>query len=181
MRLQNALDTLLSVATTYAEYGAGETTLFAATKRNLKEIYSVESDEGWIRNLKGKLSKDDSLVPVHFYHKEMNTAYMSWGHPGPGATEAQKRAYSDPILSIRPIDVLLIDGRFRVACALKAHGWLSDTATLVFDDFWIRPQYHLILEFYTLLERIDTIAVLRRKTDIHVPIELIKTYELVTD
>ena len=180
MRLQNALDTLLSSATTYVEYGAGETTLFSATKTNLKEIHSVESDSGWIRDLKAKLAQDGSSARVQFHHKEMDTAYMSWGHPGPAATEAQKRAYSDPLLSLTP-DVVLIDGRFRVACALKAHGWLSDTATLVFDDFWIRPQYHLILDFYDLVQRIDTIAILKRKSGVVVPPALIREYELVAD
>lgn len=177
MSLKTTLARLLSTATAYGEYGAGETTLFVAGLAHLKEIHSVESDQGWIRDLEAQMPPGR----VQFHHKNIGTLYKSWGHPGPMATEAQKRAYSDPIQSAAHIDVLLVDGRFRVACALKAHGWLSATATLVFDDFWIRPQYHLILDYFDVVERIDTIAVLKPKKHMVVPAPLIQRYELVAD
>lgn len=178
MSLKTTLNRLLSSATAYGEYGAGETTLFVANLPHLKEIHSVESDQGWIRDLEAQMPPGR----VTFHYKNMGTLYKSWGHPGPLATEAQKRAYSDPILSAAvPIDVLLVDGRFRVACALKAHGWLAPNAILVFDDFWIRPQYHVVLDFFDVIERIDTIAVLKPKKHAVVPAPLIQQYELVAD
>ena len=177
MSFLDILNTVLPSAKVYGEYGAGESTTLAAKFSNLTEIHSVESDKKWIEDIQSGIEPDR----VKFHYKEMGTTYKSWGHPGPSATEYQKRAYSNSIPSKEPIDVLLVDGRFRVACALKAHGWLSDTARLIFDDFWIRPQYHIVLDYFTVVDRLGTAAILRRKTDRSVPIDLISKYELVVD
>lgn len=182
MNFLDALHTYLPTATTYGEYGAGDSTIKASQYTNLKEIHSVESDKKWIEEIQSKIGTGSGhgLRPI-FHHKEMGTAYKSWGHPGPSATETQKRAYSDPIPSKAPIDVLLIDGRFRVACALKAHGWLSESATVIFDDFWIRPHYHIVLDFYQEVQRMGTAAILKRKHGVSVEQERIRYYELIED
>jgi hypothetical protein len=172
------LHTFLPKAKAYGEYGAGESTQIAAQMPNLAEIHSVESDRQWIEDIRRGLPAGHKVV---FHHKEMGTTYKSWGHPAPTATEAQRRAYSDPIQSLNPIDVLLVDGRFRVACALKAHGWLSDSAVLIFDDFWIRPHYHIVLDYYDVIQRSGTAALLKQKVGTAVPTELIQQYELVVD
>ncbi len=177
MNFLEILRTHLSKATVYGEYGAGDSTRLAATVPNLREIHSVESDKQWIEEIRAALPQNR----VTFHHKEMGTPYRSWGHPAPTATEAQRRAYSDPIPSNAPVDVLLIDGRFRVACALKAHGWLSNNATVIFDDFWIRENYHIVLDYYSVIDRAGTAAILRRKQETSVPEELIRRYELVAD
>lgn len=177
MSFLDILNTFLPNAKVYGEYGAGESTKLAANFSNLTEIHSVESDKRWIEDIQSGIKPGR----VIFHYKEMGTPYKSWGHPGASATESQKRAYSDPIPSKEPVDVLLVDGRFRVACALKAHSWLSDTATLIFDDFWIRPHYHIVLTYFTVVDRLGTAAILRRKTDRSVPVELIRNYELVVD
>jgi hypothetical protein len=59
------------------------------------------------------------------------------------------------------LDLVLIDGRFRVACALEAVLRCSPDTTLVIHDFWNRPVYHGLLPYLDELERCATIGVFR--------------------
>lgn len=54
----------------------------------------------------------------------MNTLPNTWGCPGNNCTVEQKKHYSNGIRELskneqKGIDLILIDGRFRVACCLK--------------------------------------------------------------
>lgn len=63
-------------------------------------------------------------------------------------------------------DVVLVDGRFRVACALTALLNLSDKTIIIIHDFWTRPTYHVILPFVKILERSsDSTIVFQRAKD----------------
>ena len=158
----------------YGEYGAGDTTYFASIEPTIEEIHSVESDFGWIEATKKRLVR-----PATFYYKEMDTKFMNWGHPGPNATDEQKRAYSDPIPA--PLDFVLIDGRFRVACALKLHAVISDSTIVAFDDFLNRPHYDVVLGYYDVIERGKTMVILKKNKNMIPSKEMIQKYELNVD
>lgn len=168
------LNRYLQKCAIYGEYGAGDSTVFASHMSRIQEIHSVESDKSWIEHMRGRLTR-----PVTFYYKEMDTKHMDWGHPGPNATEAQKRAYSDPIPAA--LDLVLIDGRFRVATALKLHQAISDATIVAFDDFLIRKHYHLVLDYYKVLDEGKTMVILQRDPAKVPPMELIRQYELIAD
>jgi hypothetical protein len=59
-------------------------------------------------------------------------------------------------------DLVLIDGRFRVACALTVL-LNSDKPYVIIHDFNNRSQYHCILIFYDVIESVDTLVVLKKK------------------
>jgi len=60
-------------------------------------------------------------------------------------------------------DAALVDGRFRVACALKLLPYLHSTSILFMHDFWLRREYHAVLDFYDVLGRARSLVVLRKK------------------
>lgn len=60
-------------------------------------------------------------------------------------------------------DLVLIDGRFRVASALEALARCQPHAILLFHDFWNRTSYHPVLAFSDWLDSCDALAILRRK------------------
>ena len=64
----------------------------------------------------------------------------------------------------RNLDLILIDGRFRVACLCQSllHCDNKDV-TFVIHDFFDRPDYHCVLKLCTEVDRADTSVVLRRK------------------
>ena len=61
------------------------------------------------------------------------------------------------------VDLVLVDGRFRVACALQALAHCQPHTVLLIHDFWNRTPYHPVLAFTDWLGSCDTLAILRRK------------------
>jgi protein O-GlcNAc transferase len=171
----------LDRARTYFEYGSGGST-YQASKRAQK-VYSVESCPEWHAKLKGMLSPDK----INFIYGDMNTLPNTFGDPGPGCTLAQKQAYSGQIQLLSPearaaIDLVLIDGRFRVACCLKCFDAIRDDCLIAFDDFLDRPQYHTVLAYYEVVEKTsDNRMAILKKRGVTVDPALIAKYETDRD
>lgn len=172
----------LDRATVYLEYGSGGSTYQAHKRNNIKKIYSVESDWEWHNLLNNKLA---SATNIEFIFNDMNTLPNNWGYPGPNSTREQIVNYSDHIIRVNDneIDLILIDGRFRVACCLKCFGQISNTSFIAFDDFLDRPEYHLVLDYYEIVKYTtdNRMVILQKKQNIdQIPEELIRQYELVS-
>ena len=58
-------------------------------------------------------------------------------------------------------DVVLVDGRFRTACALKSLQHATPATRVLVHDFAPYRPYHAILDWYDLVEAADTLVVLR--------------------
>jgi len=54
---------------------------------------------------------------------------------------------------------VLVDGRFRIACALQAALRVRNDCKILIHDFWNRPRYHILLDYLTLSERVDSLGV----------------------
>lgn len=146
------------------------------------KIYSVESDKAWQTVLQERT--DPSKIT--FFYNEMGTLPRTWGNPGPTATLDQKRNYSEfmrklPRAEQRAIDLVLIDGRFRVACCLKCFDLIRPDCLIAFDDFLNRPGYHVVLGYYDMVEKTadNRMVILRKKKNVAVPPELILQTELM--
>jgi hypothetical protein len=91
----------------------------------------------------------------------------TWGVPLGRVTEARREMFrhaSDPppeCFDGRLPDLVLIDGRFRVACALKVFNMLRLQTgwTVVIDDYADRPKYHES-EDYAQVDRVGRMAVI---------------------
>jgi protein O-GlcNAc transferase len=174
----------LNSAKVYFEYGSGGSTYQAAMKNNISKIYSVESDKGWYDKLKNILIKNTNL---QYFYIEMDTQPRTWGSPGPKSTKQQHINYSEQIKLIskdeqKNIDLVFIDGRFRVACCLKCFDVINDDCLIIFDDFLNRKHYHVVLKYYDIVEKTidERMVVLKKKKNISsIPKELIKKYELI--
>ena len=177
----------LDAATNYFEFGSGGSTVQAALRPNIQRLYSVESDVAWHTKVKNSLPSQKEGVQLMLV--DLHTNGGNWGHPGRTCTNEEKARYSDSIwavgmLASQALDLILIDGRFRVACALKCFEVISDTCVVLFDDFLNRPQYHIVLEFYEVVEQTaeKVMAVLRKKAGASAPSsQLILKYELIAD
>jgi len=168
-------------AAVYFEYGSGGSTVFAHTFANIRHIYSLESDASWYRNVAQQCADSARLT---YFFQEMDTRERTWGAPGPDSTEQQRVAYSDAIYRVpaqerRQIDLVMIDGRFRVASCLKCFDALSDACAICFDDFLNRPCYHIVLQYFDIVEQANArMVVLKKKPGVTaVPPDLIRHYE----
>jgi len=172
----------LDKSSIYFEYGSGGSTYQASIRDNISKIYSVESDKEWQKILQQNIRSNN----VTYFYNEMDTQPKTWGRPGPNSSVIQQINYSNYMKNLtdeeqKSIDLILIDGRFRVACCLKCFDIINTNCLIAFDDFLNRQQYHLVLDYYDVLEKTsdNRMVILQKKKDITtIPEELIKKYEL---
>ena len=141
----------------YLEYGTGGSTYLAA-KHGI-EFIAVDSDPYFLKSVRKKISGAGLAKPTgQTYHYADIGLTGHWGRPiavrSPSKRRLEKyRRYSDPPPESteggRTPDFVLVDGRFRAACVLKAirmlqheRGW-----TIAMDDYGDRPHYHVVNDF----------------------------------
>lgn len=127
------------------EYGSGGSTVLAGSMAG-KRVFSVESDAGWIGKMQGWFAAHPPVSPVVMHHADIGPT-TAWGRP---ADETQFRKWPGYAHSVwdradfaHP-DVVLVDGRFRVACLLTVALRISRPVTLLFDDYKRRKPYHAV-------------------------------------
>jgi len=175
----------LDKASVYFEYGSGGSTYQASIRNNILKIYSVESDMQWFNKLKQEVISNKLI----FFYNEMDARPNTCGNPGKNSTPQQWVNYSNQIHNLtkdeqEQIDLVLIDGRFRVACCLKCFDIIKPDCLIAFDDFLNRQFYHIVLDYYNIVEKTSDkrMVILQKKPDItSIPEELIKKYELICD
>ena len=146
----------------FFEYGSGNTTLFA-NKHNIPVI-SVESDKSFYKVLKKKIQSryvlyDFGIVdyysrPLHRIFKINSNISMNYCYH----IFKDRKNYK-----ILP-DLILIDGRYRVLCAIAVHEFLkfyddSELPTIILDDYLNRKNYSILENFYNV-KLINRIAIL---------------------
>lgn len=155
---------LLQDCRLYLEYGSGSSTVIAAALN--KPFISVETDKYFLKAVRtkiGSLSQRQWLV-----HADIGLTGF-WGRPlramNPSARRLCKwQAY--PGMPWRFIgehewpDLVLIDGRFRVATALTCCTKLRThpEAKILLDDYSDRPQYHVIAQHAALVRTAGRMA-----------------------
>jgi hypothetical protein len=170
----------------YFEYGSGGTTFEASITPNIKKIISVESDYTTHTKIKNMITTNkDKIV---FQYCDMKTLPNTWGNPGKNSTLNDWINYSGQILNLNKelsskIDLIVIDGRFRVACCLKCHLVINDDCIIILNNFFNRSYYHIVLGFFNIIEKSeDNCMVILKKNKKNVPsLDLIKKYEEIKE
>lgn len=169
----------------YFEYGSGGSTYQASICPNINKIISVESDLHWYNKLNYLIKNKDKLK---YQYCEMDTLPNTFGYPGPKSTLEDWKKYSRFILTLdnnllSNIDLILIDGRFRVACCLNCFDVISEKCLIIFDDFLNRPHYHIVLDYFNIIEQtVDKKMVILQKKQCCKPSkELIEKYEFIKE
>lgn len=161
----------------YLEFGAGGSTGFVLAS-GVTNIVSVESDPEWVSALRsmGPLADAIATGKLHLLHGDIGPV-GKWGYPAGTANKSLWRQYPNapwPVwekLGAAP-QLVLVDGRFRVACALRTALWFlttgrgSDVNILCHDLGPERPGYESIFNWFDPIERVDTLAFARMKPDL---------------
>jgi len=130
------------------EFGAGSSTLLFA--QSAKKVFSVESDKQFASHveeelrMRGLSSKTQILYanigitksygqPVKFLGLFYNHRYRQY----------TKIFFDNPSFAFNP-EIVFIDGRFRVWCALQSCARIQNDFLLIFDDYFNRSEYHVI-------------------------------------
>ena len=134
---------LFGAADVILEYGMGGSTLLAAEIPD-KRIYSVESDAAWIAKLHMWFVDHPPASMPLLHHGNVGPT-KGWGYPASDASFRRWPAYAQSIwvhADFLPPDVVLIDGRFRLACLLTVALRTQKPVVVVVDDYIDRPPYH---------------------------------------
>ena len=135
----------LAACRVYGEYGCGSSTIWVAHHSNAR-ILAVDSSPAWIAKVREATADQAERITI----EAIDLGVLGdWGYP---TTYRHRHRFGDYVHSpwrhgpVKP-DLVLIDGRFRVACFL--HSLLAaDAGTpILFDDYTNRPHYHLVEEF----------------------------------
>lgn len=163
------LHACMDSSTHYLEFGAGESTLYAAKAPRIKSIDSVESSEEYVKE---NLASNPAILhalstgKLRFHIIDIGET-REWGYP---KDQSKKHLWPNYSLSVfsgkSDHDLVLVDGRFRVACALSSILNTSENCTIVIHDFWDRPEYHILLKFLEVRTRARSLGVFDKKRDV---------------
>ena len=125
----------------YFEYGVGASTNWVL-ENTQSNIISVDSDKKWIDTI--NISNKSSRIKLNW----INLGDLeNWGRP---KSYDYRERFIDYISNVwnfkQKADVVLIDGRFRVACFLYSLINAKTNSIIIFDDYNNRPYYHIIEE-----------------------------------
>ncbi len=145
------------------EYGSGGSTYNATLRNNIKKIVSVESDKEWYNNIL-KITESYNNKKLIYEYIELNAKPNNFGYPENVSSEIMK-SYPNIIEKYKdiPFDLVLIDGRFRVACALIIFKYINNNCYVIVDDIIGREHYNEIFNFYDIIESGGRMIVFKKK------------------
>lgn len=157
---------LISNCRFYLEYGSGGSTVLAAALN--KPLISVETDRVFLKRLRRKIGTITGAQ--RFVHADIGLT-GPWGIPFPGGKPSPRRLVKWKAYPKAPWrfvkndypDLVLIDGRFRVAATLTScvHLSASSDAQILVDDYLDNPCYHIIEKYAKLDRTLGRMAVFR--------------------
>lgn len=144
----------------FFEFGCGGSTL-AAGFCNVSTIVSVETDADWLKNVASHAIWNTSRSHLQQLLVDLGPV-QAWGWPASNASIDDFKHYARAIsrFTSNSFDIVLIDGRFRVASALWAIQRLHRSSELIVHDYE-RTYYHIL---NTVLEQnwiVDRLASFR--------------------
>jgi hypothetical protein len=148
-----------AAATRILEYGSGGSTLLAASLG--KPVVAVESDASWADKMNARLARDYPEADARVVYRDIGKT-GAWGKPL--KPDGALRYFTYPMSvwdepEFADPDLILIDGRFRVACFCTALLRLQKPATILFDDYLDRDYYHSVEKLVKPVEIRERMAV----------------------
>jgi len=163
-------DTTVAGSKVYLEFGMGGST-FRVLLRSKAKVFSIDSSLDWIDVMRQYfLIRSTEGKRLELIHVDIGNT-REWGLPDGDSSKELFPSYSASIfdhVESSTIDTVLVDGRFRVACTLKTIIECSENADLkiMIHDFWRRTEYHIVLEYLDIVDRVDNLAVFKIKDDV---------------
>lgn len=121
-------------------------------------LLSVDSDAAWL----ARVAQANPGARLVQHHADLGPC-GEWGWPlGPTEPVIAWRYWGAPWLAMPQADLVLVDGRFRIACALAAHGRLAPDGHVAVHDFWPRQAYRdALAPFFEVVGSAGTLVLLR--------------------
>ena len=164
-----ALLSLLSNDTIFFETGSGCSTIIAKffAKKNYaiegcKKFYEYGIENGLKNNIIFKDLKPDN---------------PTWSYPGKKSNLKDWKNYFQSYKQEYNADVILIDGRFKVATAMDIFNKIRNDTIVLLHEYNIRPSYYIIEKYYKYIYHWGSLFVFIKRSEIHeIPLDIQKKY-----
>lgn len=167
------LSALAAQAARVLEFGCGGSTRLMLAA-GCGRLLSVDSDATWLQRIAATPEVEAAAAHGRFtpWHVDIGPTGQ-WGWPtGPVGADAAWRYWGAPWLVMPRAELVLIDGRFRIACALAAHGRLAPDGHVAVHDWWPRRAYQdALAPFFDVVGSAGTLALLRPRAVARAEIE----------
>ena len=162
-----AFTSFLTENTTFFEFGSGCSSVIA--KYYSKKSYAVEGNKKWYEEgIKNGL-KDNILFKDI---KPISKRDVLWSYPGKDTNLNDWKKYFQAYKKEYNADIIFIDGRFRVACALDIFNKIREDTLILIHEYFRNP-YLVIGQFYDYIYHWDTIFLFKKKPNIkEIPIKI---------
>jgi hypothetical protein len=156
------LEARLGEAQCLLEYGAGGSSMTAA-RMKVPTIISVESDADFLAATGAAVRGSASHSAFIGHHADIGPT-REWGNPADRSKVHLWPRYCSAVWDriarerLPQPDVVLIDGRFRVACLLATALMGRPGTRILFDDYYDRPAYHRVEEWVIPIGRAGRMA-----------------------
>lgn len=153
-----ALAELLAASDTYLEYGVGGSTRLAL-QSGLTTLIAVESDRHYLDAATAMV--EQARASVHWipvYVDVGPTGYLGFPKTLKSRMKWSNYAAAPWSMGLQP-DLILVDGRFRLACALLAARHAKPGTLVFFDDYTTRPWYWPARHYLSLVAKAGRAAI----------------------
>lgn len=177
---RQVFDEAIKRSKNYLEFGLGGSTL-RAIQNSKAQITSVESSVEWTAQMREYfILRYAERSRLHIFSVDIGPT-ENWGYPDSDSSDHLFESYSSDVfetIDAASLDLVLVDGRFRVACILKAILKCSgnENFSLLVHDFWNRAHYHCVLDYLDVVSKVDTIGRFSIKSDVDMDL-VTKDYE----
>lgn len=176
-RERRRLKRLMRGSTCILEYGSGGSTLYAG-RCGASHIITTESDQNFLRRVIDGFPdrRGCELIPNHVDVGETGP----WGYPIDSSRSEDWYLYAQSSWSLAKEknlapDLVVIDGRFRVACFLYSLKEAQPGTLFFWDDYGDREHYHRVEEVISPREMVGRAAIFV-KSEETVPTSLIEEF-----
>lgn len=156
----------------YLEFGLGGSTIFSLINSKCA-IYCVDSNQQWLDFMnKYAIIKEHSTNRLRIFLEDIGPT-KDWGYPVDDSHKELFPNFSKNVfdqIPIKDIDLILIDGRFRVACTLMSIIQCYENRTnvhLMIHDYHLRPNYKLVEKFLDKVDGVNSLFVFKIKDNIN--------------
>lgn len=154
----------------YVEFGSGGSSNMACKSSTIQRFVTIETNIPYLEQLIG----NSSCLVNSFKSGRLEPRIpdigptSDYGNPIDESNKALWPQYSESVLHFydRQPDLVLVDGRFRVASALAAILAVRVTGYIAIHDFFIRPEYYDVLRYTEIEDCVQNLIVLRPRPDI---------------